>query len=279
MTAGPVAVAVAVRLRQPDSQRQLQRRQTRQAHVLQPCLTIPDSNDAYISNINKTLIGLRELYRMHPDARWFWLSSDDAYINVHYTLRKLQKLDGDSELLLGEGYDNGPPCVNDGQHVMYPAGGAGMIVSRALMQRVHSLIEPWLLNEWMPEKPGQPGDGRQYGDVAVGCFFAQHGVRMTWLPGHHHATPLFGADRPPWETTLSHPQAGEPHYHDEVNNWHYVERGLFFQADLFYGLQMVDRMERNGQISQLGQYAREVLAERFYQQNRSMALLWHERQN
>jgi len=65
----------------------------------------------------------------------------------------------------------------------------GMIVSRALMKRVYQDIEPWLLNEWMPEKPGQPGDSRQFGDVAAvdaaqgrvryrrtigACFFPQY---------------------------------------------------------------------------------------------------------
>ena len=295
-------------------------------HVRQPCVAIPNSNDEYLSNINKTLIGLREIYYQHPDAKWydlhrrttdkhappshcvctrdapralprspllvphslpllwrrglrFWLSSDDAYVNVHYTLSKLEKLDSDSELLLGEGYDFGPPCPNTNKHVMYAAGGAGMIVSRALMQRVAPLIEPWLLNEWWPEKPGQDGGGRQYGDVAVGCFFDQQNISMTWLPGHHHATPLFGPDRPSWETTLSNPQPGDPHNHPEVNNWHYVDRDVFMQADLFYGLQMVDRMERNGQVAELAHYARQVIAERYYQQQRSMELLWHERQN
>ena len=55
-------------------------------------------------------------------------------------------------------------------------------------------------------------------------------------------------------------------YHEEVNNWHYVRSEVFLYADLLFGLQMVDRMHRHGQVEQLANYTRQLIMERFASQ-------------
>ena len=235
----------------------------RDASLLQPCLDIPDTSDAFISNINKTLLGLRELYYARPDAKWYWLSGDDDFINVDHTLSKLEALDHTQPLFVGGDIMKNERCAHDNQPVSFISGGPGMLASHALMAATHHLISPWVEQTWMR---GTPGTARNAGDVAVACFFKAHGYSITHLPGFAWSNALEPADE-----GLHNQKHSD--YHVETNNWHYVEKDRFLHADIFFSLQLIDRMQRNGQIALLGHYARELVIERFHQQKRSLALI------
>lgn len=235
----------------------------------QPCLRIPHSNDLYLSNVNKTLIGLRELYLRHPDSKWFWLSSDDAYINVDYTLNKLEHLDPERDYYVGHAI-KGPVCADTQRAISYVTGGAGMLVSRALMRRAAPLIEPYLLRVWFNSTDAAlMVSSQRFGDVCAGCFFASLGVSLTELPGFHIGHPTYPNDAYGWRSAfMDHRTAGA-----EVNNWHYVSGIGFLHADLFYTLQRIDRWQRHGHMAEMANYARTMAAERFHAQQRNMELL------
>ena len=52
-----------------------------------------------------------------------------------------------------------------------------------------------------------------------------------------------------------------------------MQKDVFLYADILFGMQMVDRMHRNGQLEQLALYARQLIMERYHQQKRSIALI------
>ena len=231
--------------------------------LLQPCVRIPHTDDSFLSNVNKTLLGLRELYRLHSNASWYYLTGDDDYVNPHYLLRKLDAFDSSEPHFIGGNFLPPISCANTGATVSVASGGPGLVVSNGLMQRTAHLMEPWLLNDWHPEGPGR---GRDAGDVALSCFFAEQHQPATRLPGFAWSHPRDTAD----EGLV---QASHADFHEERTNWHYVTRETMLEGDVFFALQMVDRMQRHGQLELLAQYARQMVLERFHQQKRNLDLL------
>jgi hypothetical protein len=222
----------------------------------QPCIMIPHTSDVYVSGVNKTLLGLRELYYLHPSAKWYWITTDDAFINSHYLRKKIEGLNHSTPILAGGVLLPPIECPNTGRTTPILGGGGGQVISNQLIKETAHLIEPWLVNNWRAES--LLGRGRSGGDVALGCFFAQQGYPVTHLPGFSYSNPKDDRDEPGFFDP-SHID-----FHEERNNWHYVRGVELLYADVFFGLQMIDRMERNHQLGALATYAREMVVERFY---------------
>ena len=230
----------------------------------QPCLEIPHTDDSFLSNINKTMIGLREIYYLHPTAKWYWITSDDGYVNSHFMRKKLQELDSSKPFFVGGNLLPPFPCPHNGRNAPMFSGGGGHVISNQLMKETAAKMESWLLNEWRAELHGR---GRSGGDVALSCFFAQLGYSATHLPGFAYTNPQDSSD----EEGFYNKEHVD--FHEERQNWHYVKGVELLHADIFFSLQMVDRMQRNNQLDLLATYAREMIIERFHVQNRSAHLL------
>ena len=229
---------------------------------LQPCVDIPQTHDLFLSNINKTMLGLRELYYKHPDAKWYFLSGDDDYVMPNYLLTKLQQLDHTQPIFAGGAGLNGK-CANTGRAVEFFSGGGGMVASHALMKASAALMSDWIETSWMR---GAPGNFRDGGDVAVACFFQELNATRVYLKGFHVGNP-----RDSWMASLH--DIGHRDYHEEVNQWHYIGHSAFLYGDIYFGMQMVDRMHRNGQWALLAQYTRQLVMERYHQAKRSLTLI------
>ena len=230
--------------------------------ALQPCVHIPDTHDLFLSNINKTMLGLRELYYKHPDAAWFMLSGDDDYVVPVHILHKLQKLNHSAPVFAGGAGIKGK-CANTDADVEFFSGAGGIIASNGLMAATHHLMAEWIENKWMRGKEGNFRDG---GDVAVACFFQELGYERTYLKGFHVGNP-----RDSWLMSFHDPNHRD--YDDEVCQWHYIGHLAHLYGDIFFGMQMVDRLQSNKQWTQLATYARELIVERYYRQKRSLTLI------
>ena len=137
-----------------------------------------------------------------------------------------------------------------------------MVVSRALMNLTQAAMSDWIENHWL--RGTNSSSERDGGDVAIGCFLKQTlnitGTRLKGMAWGHILDPRVRVLRD--RTTRD--------WHDEVIDWHYVKKSQFLSADIFFGLNHIDRLERNGQIQYLAKYARELVLERYHLQKRSL---------
>jgi hypothetical protein len=234
----------------------------RPASILQPCVSIPSTHDLFLSNINKTMLGLRELFYLHPDSKWYFLTGDDDYVNPHYLLNKLQHFNHTDPIFAGGAGLQGT-CANTGEAVEFFSGAGGVIASHALMEATHHRMADWIEADWMR---GTPGNFRDAGDVAIACFFQQLNYTRTYLRGFHVGNP-----RDSWMASLHSP--GHRDYDDEVVQWHYIGHRAMLYGDVYFGMQMLDRMQANSQWELLANYARSLVVERFHQSLRSLTLI------
>ena len=232
----------------------------RAPEYLQPQLRIPHTSDVFISNLNKTFIALRELYRLHPDKAWYSQTSDDAYFDVDALLLKLEAYDANDVIYAGGAYRDWE-CWPTGHTVPYVGGGSGFSLSRGFMKRYADVIEPWMASVWTSEE-GRNHTDWVLGDIMVGCFADQHGVNMTHIGGGHGAVP-YGVTPDDRDFPLDHRWWA----------WHYVPLWEMLDADLFFALQRIDQVERHQQWKELAQLSREAAIEHTWQQKRSLRLL------
>ena len=234
----------------------------RAAELLQPTLLIPSTSDVFVSNLNKTLIALRELHRRHPHAAWYVQTSDDAYFDVDALLLKLEELDSDALVYAGGAYVPDWPCWNTGRKVDYIGGGSGFAVSHGLMERYGEQIERWMSRVWLSAE-GYNHSDYVLGDIMAGCFMDELGVRMTHIGGGHGAVP---ASATPADRDF-------PSTDHRWWAWHYVPIPEMLDVDLFFTLQRIDQMQRHSQLDELARFSRERAVEHWQQQKRSLTLV------
>ena len=179
----------------------------RPASALQPCLMVPHTSDEFLSNINKSMLGLRELYLRHPDSAWFHMSGDDDYVNPHYLLKKLEAYDPDLPYFIG-GPTWDTKCAHNDRPIWFPSGGPGFVLSRALIKATMARMSDWVQTVWLRGTPGGPRDG---GDVAIACFMAEFGYNLTHVRGFRIWTPKENS----YERNMA---VQHPQYHEEINN-------------------------------------------------------------
>ena len=229
--------------------------------LLQPTLPIPLTSDVFISNLNKTLVAMRELHRLHPHKAWYVSTSDDAFFDVDALLLKLDAVDSEALVYAGGAYVHAWPCWNTGREVDYIGGGSGFALSHGLMERYGEEIEGWMARVWLSAE-GVNHTDHVLGDIMAACFMDEMGIRMTHIGGGHGAVPA-GA-------TSADPNFPADH---RWWAWHYVPQHEMLDVDLFFTLQRVDQMHRHAQLDELARFSRDRAMEHWHQQKRSLTLV------
>ena len=234
----------------------------RPTELLQPTLVIPGTSDGYISNLNKTLLALVQLYHAHPNASWFLQSSNDAHVDLDALLLRLEPHDSEQVLYLGGSTVDGADCWLTGSKVDFFEGGSGFVLSRGWMRRYAGEVVGWINERWMSEE-GRRHEETKFGDLMVGCFMKERGVQLTKLLGGHNQTPVGVTS---WDEDF-------PVHDHRWWGWHYVQAEEQVDVDLFFRLQRIDQLERHGQWTSLLQLSRELAIDAHAQLNRSWTLL------
>ena len=143
----------------------------------------------YRSAHRKQFLGLLELRRRFPDAKWHYVTGCDAFVFAENLRGLLDGLDPERELLVGGHCGR---VEVDGEAVLYPAGGPGFALSRALLDSLAGAI-PAFVEEWE----------RRPGGLATACDLAmaylalrERGVRLTYAEGFYYGPPYYYPGNP-----------------------------------------------------------------------------------
>ena len=244
----------------------------RPCELQQPTLLIPHTDDLYLSNLNKTMIGLRELFRLHPNKSWYMQSSDDSYLDIDALLVRLDAFDSEEVWYIGGQRGRQVRCwltegTEKGAFMDYFAGGVGFIVSHGLMVRYASEMESWMNEEWLSPR-GRTEGSTVFGDVMVGCFMHQHGIQPTHIQGGHTKRPTVGDEGGEDFPSADHRWWG----------WHYLTPQDMVDAHLFFTLQRIDTLRRYAQWEEMTLHARRAAFESHSRTLRSLAQIsaWRE---
>jgi hypothetical protein len=142
----------------------------------------PEIGEDYQSAHRKQFLGIVELYRRFPEAKWFFVTGCDAFVFAENLASLLSRYDYREELLVG---GHCGEVEVDGVRLIYPSGGPGFALSRALVEALVPLI-PAFVEEW--EK--RQGALRAACDAAL-AFLAlrERGVRVSFAEGFYHRPP------------------------------------------------------------------------------------------
>ena len=136
----------------------------------------------YRSAHRKQFLGLLELYRLFPDAKWFFITGCDAFVFAPNLIELLSRFDHREELLVGG--HCGLVHVG-GEPLLYPSGGPGFALSRPLLAAVAPGIRGFIV-EWETEHP-ELGSAC---DAALAYFVRrERGVRLSYAEGFYHRPP------------------------------------------------------------------------------------------
>ena len=156
----------------------------------------------YASASDKQYYGLKKLYEMHPDKKWFYITGCDAYIFSENLVNELSKFDSSQDYYIGGDFYQASISNID---FFMPRGGPGFALSRSLVAKILirfdeiiSIIEtfdPWL----------QTACDRTL------CYFllTMFGVKPTYVKGFY--------TWPPYFYSAKHPKV---RYGDEIGNNH-----------------------------------------------------------
>ena len=232
--------------------------------LLQPTVLVPQTDDSFVSNLNKTMIPLRELYRQFPDKKWFMQTSDDAYLDVDTLVMRLDDYDSDDVLYVGGATSPNRDCWLTGTKMDYIGGGLGYIVSAGWMKKYGEEIEGWIAHEWL-STVGRANGLTKYGDAMVGCFMRQHDINITHIVGGHGDWPIPGYD------------GGEdfPHIDQRWWGWHHLDPHRLVDVHLLFTLQRIDQLQAHSQWEELANYARLLAAEHRHKGLRTLRMLAH----
>jgi hypothetical protein len=138
----------------------------------------------YQSAHRKQFLGLLELHKRFPDASWFFLTGCDAFVFGENLLDLLSGFDPREELLVG---GHCGMVEVDGEELVYPAGGPGFAISRALADALAGPI-PAFIDEW---ERGQPSL-RSACDVAMAYLAKrERGVKLSFAEGFYYGPPYY----------------------------------------------------------------------------------------
>jgi len=138
----------------------------------------------YRSAHRKQFLGLLELFRRFPEARWFYLTGCDAYVFADNLVELLAGFDDREELLVGG--HCGLARV-DGEDILYPAGGPGFALSRALVEALADRI-PAFVEEWERDQPGWATAC----DLAIAWLAKrERGVSLSYAEGFYYGPPYY----------------------------------------------------------------------------------------
>ena len=89
----------------------------------------------YASASDKQYYGLKKLYEMNPDKKWFYITGCDAYIFSENLVNALSKFDSSQDYYIGGDFF---PAEDFGFKYLMPRGGAGFALSNSLVKKLLS---------------------------------------------------------------------------------------------------------------------------------------------
>lgn len=147
------------------------------------CLGDPVGED-YRSAHRKQFLGLMELHRRLPEAKWFYITGCDAFVFGPALVGLLRGYDWQKEYLVG---GHCGMVKVDGEDLLYPAGGPGFALSRALADAILPSI-PAFIEEWE----------RSFPSLATACDVAmaylvkrERGVGLSYEEGFYYGPPYY----------------------------------------------------------------------------------------
>lgn len=138
----------------------------------------------YRSAHRKQFLGLLELRKRAPLAKWFYITGCDAFIFKDNLIALLDRYDPNSELLVG---GHCGMVTIGGEPLLYPAGGPGFALSKALVDSLAPAI-PSFIGQWEEANPG----------LATACDAAmaylakrERGVSLSYEEGFYYGPPYY----------------------------------------------------------------------------------------
>ncbi|CAF0834325.1 unnamed protein product [Didymodactylos carnosus] len=219
-----------------------------------PVTVIPNTQEDYLSNMNKTFYGLEIIYKHqqkkpeHQRQKWFYIIGCDTYVDVNHLLKRLDPFDYKEVYFIG-GYTLSKMCWGENGTqfpVEFVAGGPGILLSYKLLEVLRSIMLPYFENVWPKDNP--------WSDVALSCMIKKLGYNSTIVPGFYAFTPArtFG--------TNGHKQVQNDF---EPNNWHYVPHQQMYELDEYHVFHYIDRLVNDQNWLELTQFTRDFVASHY----------------
>ena len=106
-------------------------------NVIDPDLKMISAGDFvgedYASASDKQYYGLKKLYEMFPQKKWFFITGCDAYLFAENLTATLQEFDSDKDYFVGGDFFKASVCGTD---FLMPRGGPGFALSRSLVKKI-----------------------------------------------------------------------------------------------------------------------------------------------
>ncbi len=143
-----------------------------------------DVGEDYKSAHRKQFLGLIELRRRHPSAKWFYMTGCDAFVFPANLCHLLSQFDASKQYLVG---GHCGMVTVEGVPLVYPAGGPGFALSGTLVDAILPAI-PAFIEEWE----------NSYPDLATACDAAlaflvkrECGVSVSFEEGFYYGPPYY----------------------------------------------------------------------------------------
>ena len=163
------------------------------------------------------------MWKHARDAKWFYVIGCDSYVIVDYLLTTLEPYDSDEPHILGccAGPFDLKKIGRPNETVVFGSGGAGILLSSALMAKLVPTLDDFLANVWPRHNPAV--------DVATAYAAKRVGSEFGIISNMFATSP---------ERALKHHHPGV-----EIENsvWHYVHPTKAFDMDEFYVNQVCRR--------------------------------------
>lgn len=144
----------------------------------------PDVGEDYQSANKKQFYGLKAVFDRHPEAAWFFITGCDAFLFPENLLPLLSTYDPEQDWFIGG--HCGQVLVN-GESLVYPGGGPGFALSRALTRKLLPHVEA-IVQEW----EGSQTVLKPSCDVALAYYLRKlFGISVTFVEGFYHCPPYY----------------------------------------------------------------------------------------
>jgi hypothetical protein len=141
-----------------------------------------DVGEDYHSAHRKQFLGLLELLRRCPEAKWFFITGCDAFVLPQNLIELLGSYDWRTELFVG-GHCGRVPV--NGEQLVYPEGGPGFALSRPLVEAIAPVI-PAFIVEWERDQPSWSSSC----DVALAFLIKrERGMMVSYVEGFYSLPP------------------------------------------------------------------------------------------
>lgn len=190
----------------------------------------PEAGTNHVSNVWKSLAGIRWAVETKNETGWYLLVGCDTYVNIEFLMQKLSLLNSKEKIISG-GELLSQSCWMG--RVQYPSGGAGIILSRPVVVEMAKQLDTfWNSNLW-----NKIGELSGAGDLCITCWAYHLGAEWKQLTGMYSQPPQFYADGGN-EKCLLNPLC--PFYSPKVASLHYIKPPMMIHLDEYFLRQQID---------------------------------------